>query len=282
MTPPAFQKEALLEKVRELPALPQVVLDLMAAFRREDVPMEQLATKLSRDQALTAKTLRLANSSFYGVAGRVASIRDALSILGLRTLSTVATTAAVMSSFERTACTGFDFDAFWRHSIATALCAQSLAELLDIHPGSAFTAGLLHDIGRLALASHFPEELGLAISWRIQHDVLALEAEQQILGIDHAAVGGMIAAHWRFTPDIVEAIQLHHDVPPHRKPALVDLAHLADNITHALDLSQEGDDMVPPISLDTWERLNLTPQQMEQVFKRTESQVKGICDALTQ
>ena len=268
-------------RVRALPALPQAVMELRASLKREEVAVDELATTISCDQALTAKTLRLANSSFYGVAGRVTSIRDAINILGLRTVATVATTAVVLSSFERTACAGFDFDSFWRHSIATASCAQSLAEAARLDSEAAFAAGLLHDIGRLALVTYFPHELAHALAWAADNDKPELEAEQLILGIDHATVGGLIAQHWHFAPDIIEAIRLHHDVAARAQASLVDVTHVADSICHALDLSQRSDDMVPRLCLPAWERLALSPTQARRTFEHTETQARAVCESLT-
>jgi putative nucleotidyltransferase with HDIG domain len=277
----ALQPDMVHAKVRSLPALPQAVMELRAALKREDVAVDELARTISHDQALTAKTLRLANSSFYGVAGRVASIRDAINILGLRTVATVATTAMVISSFDRTACSGFDFDAFWRHAIATALCAQSLAQATRLDPEAAFTAGLLHDVGRLALATHFPLEMGQTLAWAARYDVFTLEAEQLMLGTDHTVVGGLIAGHWHFAPEIADAIQRHHAVPTQPRASLVDLIHVADNITHALDISALPEDMVPPLSLEAWQRLGLSATQIEDTLARTESQARQVCESLT-
>jgi putative nucleotidyltransferase with HDIG domain len=277
----SIDPQALQAAVRELPALPQALSDLLAALQREDVAMEQLALKIACDQALTAKTLRLANCSFYGVAGRVHSIRDAINVLGLRSLSSALTAAALSGSFARPRCDGFDFDAYWRHSTASALCAQSLARALKIDEAAAFTAALLHDIGRLALASHFPVALSQALRHRAAHDCQLFHAERQVLGTDHAELGALIAEHWRFAPAIVDAIRRHHAPPDDGGVSLLDIVHVADNIAHALDICGEPDELVPPLSLSAWTRLALSPEQYRQIFERTEWQLNDLCEALT-
>ena len=148
--------EMLMSTVRELPALPAVVLELIDLLGREGVAAEQLVAKISHDQALTAKTLRLANSSFYGMPRKVSRVSDAISVLGLRTVRTVVTAAAVTGSFAPPRCEGFDFVAFWRHAIGTAVCARLLATGMKVDPEAAFTAGLLHDLGHLVLAAVSP------------------------------------------------------------------------------------------------------------------------------
>ncbi len=270
---PLLSVEAVLSKVKTLPPLPQVVHELTAALRCETVQADRIVRVIENDPALTVTALRLANSSFYGVSGRVVTLRDAVQILGVNTLSSAVMTAAVMSRFDRTSCPGFDFDACWRHAIATALCAQMLAQPRGVEADVAYTAGLLHDIGRLALATYFPQPLAQAIAWGAEHDVTPLEAEQHTLGIDHAEVGGMLADHWRLAPVVALAIRAHHQEHVADASGLIDVLHLADNITHALDLSATPDDMVPPMSLAAWERLSPSRAELQQLFERIEARV---------
>ena len=277
----AIALDELHTRVRELPALPKVVTDLLAALRRDDVAIDQLALTIAHDQALTAKTLRLANCPFYGVPGRVTSIRDAINILGVRSLASAMTAAAVAGSFAQTHCKGFDFGAYWTHSIGTALCAQTVARSLRLDDNTAFTAGLLHDIGRLALASCFPLPYAAAIEWRAARDCQMLDAEKAVLGMDHAEVGARIARHWNFAPVVIEAIAGHHCPASDGQASLVDIVHVADNIAHALDLAAAEDELVPPLSLPSWQRLAVTPEQCERVFHCAESELADLREALT-
>lgn len=272
--------QAVANSVHELPPLPAVVLELIHSLEDASLGAEQLADKISHDQAIAAKTLRLANSSFFGLSRHVSSIADASAVLGLRTVRSIATAAGLAGSFSREQCPGFDFEAFWRHSIACALCAEALAEPLRLDPGTAFTAGLLHDIGRLALASGFSRAYAAAMSHRREHDSMMLEAEQAVLGTDHCVVGALIAEHWRFAPDMVEAIARHHCPSETDGPPLVDLVHLADNMAHGLDLSLQVDDIVPPLSMAAWARLGLNEAKCIQVFRQTEARHEAVCQAV--
>lgn len=272
--------EAIVASVRELPSLPAAVMELIQSLDNSEVNAEELAGKISNDQALAAKTLRLANSSFYGMSRQVTSIADATTILGLRTLHSVATAAGVAGNFSSVRCPGFDFNAFWRHCIGVALCARSLAQGARLEEGTAFTLGLLHDIGRLALASSFSAPYAEVLRHQHEQDCTALEAERAVLGTDHAQVGGLIAEHWRFAKDVVQAIAEHHEPKPATVAQLVDVVHVADNMAHALDLSHLEDDMVPPLSMPSWSRLALDERKCRQVFQRTESQHEAVCQAL--
>jgi len=273
--------ETLQARVRDLPALPQVVGELLAALRRDDVAVDQLALKIAHDQALAAKTLRLANCPFYGVPGRVSSIRDAINILGVRSLACAMTAAAVAGAFASAHCDGFDMAAYWSHSIATALSAQTIARAAGLDENSAFTAGLLHDIGRLALASRFPDAMARVVARRRADDAQMQAAEQAVLGIDHAQVGASIAHHWHFAPPVIDAIRRHHQPAEGGSATLIDVVHVADNVAHALGLSGDADELVPPLSLASWQRLGLTPEQCQQVFEQTEGQLSGLREALT-
>jgi len=277
----ATDPEVVLGRLRDLPVLPQALTDLLTALQRDDVAMDELVDAISHDQALVAKALRLANSSFYGLSGRVSSIRGAISVLGLRNLSTALTAAAVSGSFAAPRCRGFDLAAYWRHSIACALCARHLARALKLDDGAAFTAGLLHDLGRLALASQSPERLEQVYDYRQQHDCQTLQAEGEVLGTDHMAIGAVVARRWRFGGDVVEAIRHHHAPVPAAAPTLTDLVHVSDGLVHALDLARVPDDMVPPLAADAWNRLALTQPQCDTVLERTEAELDELCEALS-
>jgi len=237
-------RDELLAALRDLPPLPSVVLELVESLGHEELSAAQYAAKISRDQALAAKTLRLANSSFYGRGRQVRSVTEAIGVLGLRTVRGVVTAAGLAGSFRRHP--GFDHDAFWRHSIGSALCAQALAgELRRDDADLAFTVGLLHDIGRLALASAFAPAYAEAERWRREQDCPGAEAERAVLGIDHAEVGGLIARQWNFAPAIVDAIREHHAPPATAELTLTGIAHVADAIAHALGLVPTDDRRIP-------------------------------------
>ena len=290
MTPESpLSPELLVATVRELPALPAVVLELMEMLAREGVAADSVAAKIAQDQALTAKTLRLANSSFYGMPRTVSRVSDAMAVLGLRTVRTVVVTAAVTGSFSPPRCQGFDFAAFWRHAIGTAVCARLLATRLNVDPEAAFTAGLLHDLGHLVRASCFPRPFADVLRRQRAQDMPALEAERALLGMDHTTVGGLMAEHWRFSPSVVKAIR-HHHAPDGEgggdgegqagDASLCRLVHVADNIVHALDVAPTEGDAVPPLSTDAWLHMGLDAAQCRKVFEHTERQTDAVCEAL--
>ena len=268
--------EAVVARIERLPPLPRVVHELQLALRDDARPTTAIVQLVASDPALTAAAVRLANSPFYGVAGRVGSLRDAVQILGLRTLSSAVLTVAVMARFDASACPHFDFEACWRHALSSAVCAQTIAQARGLDECLAYTCGLLHDLGTLALVSLFPAEFDASVQLQRQLGLAPAEAERRVLGIDHAAAGAALASHWGFAPALVEAIRQHHEVPDGRADPLLDVLHFADNVTHALDLSQGQDDMVPPLSLATWDRLGLGGDELQRLFGQIESRVRDL------
>lgn len=274
-----ISRDELLAALRDLPPLPSVVLELVESLGHEQLSAAQYATKLSRDQALAAKTLRLANSSFYGRGRQVHSVAEAISVVGLRTVRGVVMAAGMAGSFRRHP--GFDHQAFWRHSIGTALCAQELAgELRRDDADLAFTVGLLHDIGRLALASTFAPAYAEVEQWRRDQDCPDGDAERAVLGIDHAEVGGLIARQWNFAPSIVDAIREHHAPPDAAEVTLTGIAHVADAVAHGLGLAGDADEAVPTLVLPVWAACRLDDAACMRLFAHTEAQFEAVCEAL--
>ena len=285
LSPPAVNTprpgEALqISAVRDLPALPAAVLELLDMLGREDVETGALVAKISLDQALTAKTLRLANSSFYGVQRHVASVNEATAVLGLRTVRTVVTAAALTGSFKPPVCTGFDFMAFWRHAVSTAVSARLVAAQLGGDTEAAFTAGLLHDIGQLVLASSFSERFAQVLAHSVAAGVELRDAEQALLGTNHMTVGTMVAEHWRFPEQIVDAIGLHHTPPAGGSSGeLARIVHVADALVRAQERGA-GDDAVPSACAAIWAGMGLPAEAWAQVLTETRAQTQTICAAL--
>lgn len=255
-----------------LPALPEVVQDLMNYLQRPEVDVGQVAYRIARDPALAAKLLRVANSSFYGLQRQVATIPDALTVLGLRAARTLIIGAAVVTHFQTLVVAGYDQRAFWLHSAGTALCARALARELGTNMENSFTAGLLHDIGRLILAARLPEKYRSVMAYRAEHDCYPIEAEQEVLGFDHTQIGAALAVRWKFPAEIAVAIANHHnpmDIPAN---SLVDLIHLADVMAHVLEFSGGNDDLVPCLSDVAWDRLGIGWVEFKRLLGEVDAQ----------
>lgn len=261
----------VVKHIRDLPSLSTVVVELLASIDKDDVDVHELGEKIALDQSIAAKTLRLANSSFYGMSSKVTTIHQAISVLGFHSIRTLVTACAVTGSFPPSASGGFEFKGFWRHSVATAVCCKMLAPHLKLNPEAAFTAGLLHDIGTLVLATQLAPQYAQMQAWRDEHDSTIIEAEHAVFGIDHAAVGAALCAHWKFPVQMQEAVAQHHRSDLGRERNLCLLVHAANTIAHGLDLSEQEDDLVPPMSNEVFAALALSDADWNTLFTRTEA-----------
>ncbi|GCL62011.1 HDOD domain-containing protein [Pseudaquabacterium pictum] len=274
----------LCARVDALPALPQAVLAAIRVLQQDGSSTAQCAAALGRDPALAAMLLRLANAAAYGRSGRIGSLYEAVALLGRAAVGSVLTAAAVAAQFQDARCPGFDRQRYSRQAFASGIAAQTLANELGADGGLAFTAGLLHDIGHLVLVSQLPAAMAQAMAWARLHDQPLHLAEQEVLGIDHAEAGALVARHWHFPPALVAAVAGHHGTgaqPAAEHAWLLDVVQGADALVHALDLHQAEDERVPDLDPALWQRLDLSPARCARVLAVTEQGVAALAGALT-
>jgi putative nucleotidyltransferase with HDIG domain len=266
----ALGPDDLANGLDDLPSLPAVVMELLGNIDQEDIDISVLAKKVSHDQALTAKTLRLANSSLYSLQVKVTTIQQAITFLGFQTTRNLITTAAITGCFPTGLCAGFDDRAFWRHSIATAVCARVLARRMRFNQDYAFTAGLLHDIGRLVLVTRFPEQYAQVLARRTREDEYLQDSERAVLGLDHVDAGVALAQHWNFSDTMRQAIAYHHDPEVTGAGFLATIVHVANAVVHSLDLARDEEELVPAVSAVAWTALGLSEEAYLHLFRETE------------
>lgn len=272
--------DALHASLQDLPSLPAVVMELLGSIDQDDIDISVLARKVSLDQALTAKTLRLANSASSGLQVRVTTIQQAITYLGFQATRNLITAAAVTGCFPEGKCPGFDHRTFWRHSIATAACAKVLARRMRLNQDFAFTAGLLHDIGRLVLVTGFPERYSGVLLRQARDDRQLLDVERELLGVDHVMAGAALAQHWQFSDTMLHAIAYHHEPETPGAGFLATIVHIANAIVHALDLARDDNELVPPVSMVAWTALGLSHEAYLHVFRETEMQFEEMSNIL--
>jgi putative nucleotidyltransferase with HDIG domain len=273
--------EMVLERLQQMPALPTAVAELLASFGDEDVDISQLAGQIARDQILTARLLRVANSSFYGLQSRIGTINEAVVVLGFRAVRSIVLAVAMSRVFRADECPGFDPHAYIRHSIAAGLAARGLAQVCGRNPELAFAGGILHDIGKLVLASCFASHYAAALSYREQHDCTLIVAERDILGLDHTVVGGILAGAWRFPPSLLSAVAEHHSPSAATADSLADLIHLADAIALGLGKTTANGELVMPVNPTSWRRLGLDSGKIAQVLPIVVDGMDEACQAFS-
>lgn len=212
-------------KAKSLPSLPLTVVALGEAVQDERCTVDRILGILSKDPPLSAALLRLANSALYAGEGSVMDLRTAILRLGFDAVANLGTGAAVIRTLKGS--THLDATRLWQHSVAVGLTAKGVCGLARRHgqAETAFLTGLLHDLGKIALDTCFPEAYAEVLAG-VAGGAAYVDAERAVLGLDHAAAGALLAAEWSFPPAIVEVIRDHHDPPP--ADFLPNLIHLCD------------------------------------------------------
>ncbi len=222
----------------DLPAMPSAYARLLAVMADDRAGPQDLVEVLELDAALAGRILRLANSAFLGVPGKVASLSRAVLLIGWRWVASLALGVTVWSSFTRRG--GAPAVALWGHAARVALASRLLGRHLGLRDAeAAFSAGLLHDIGRAALLLRHPDRGDWIASIHGDHD---LERERELFGADHATVGFWIATAWGLPDELVDAIALHHDdVIAAEEIDTLAVVRLADRLMHDAERESDGE-----------------------------------------
>ena len=254
----------LLEKLNDIPTLPVVAMKVTELINDPTSSSADIAKILKRDQVLTAKILRLINSSYYAIPGGVSDVQRALAFLGFNTVAQLVLGLSVFQMFSGINGEDFSMVDFWRHALATAMCSETLGKMLNYpRPEETFTCGLLHDIGKLVLNEIDPERL-LEISREAKKrgcSFVDVEKEWDLPG--HSYLGEVIATKWGLPQVIRLAIRYHHfdvkgmdSVLESAKPA-IGIVRLANQIVVKNQIGKSGDcsegritpDMLYPLGL---------------------------------
>jgi HD-like signal output (HDOD) protein len=283
MTTMKIDLTELVKQVSQLPPLPAAVTEVMLALNHEALSANRCIELIEQDPALAGRTLRLANSAFYGAPGRVGTIGDAVRMLGLRTVSGVLTAAATHQALSVDECEGFDFPTYWRNAIATGLAARALAPAAARNADEAFLAALMHNVGQLVMAVFYPAQAADALALARKSGCSAEVAENVILGFNHSCIGALVVEHWRFPPAIARAIAVHHSPEVEVSGESVSLSWLvraACEVAHALD--QKGNDATTALAKvsDVWSRLGLGQEDALRILATVETGTREMSDIM--
>src|SRR3989338_7357191 len=232
MMPAVTTKDEILARLHQLPAIPAVVQEVIASFKNADLGSAELARKIAQDQGLSAKVLQVANSSFYGLPRKIGSVQDAVTVIGISCVRSLALSAGFARTFPPVAHGLFDRTAYWQRSFRVAGYARALAQCLRQDQQMGFTAGMFHDIRELVLDVCIPEQFAGMLERQKTSGLSLVEIEQSELGCDHALIGAEMARRWNFPPEIEHAI--HYWRMPEHEPfewvtAMVYVATLLEN-----------------------------------------------------
>ena len=268
----------LVSGMNALPSLPALYLEIVEILQSPDGSIQEVARVISKDIGMTSKILQLVNSAFFGLYRRVTDPGQAVSLLGVELIKALVLGVQVFSGIEGALPAGFSADLLWRHSLEVAACSRELAqvEVQDERCWSeAFTAGMLHDAGKLLLAINQGSEYETILSDAGQGGTAEWELERDMLGSTHAEVGGYLAGLWGLPAPIVEAVAFHHQPGAcgFRRFEALTAVHVADAIWKRLKSEEmpPGLDMEYLQSLDLLDRVALWGEVCERVLNQGET-----------
>lgn len=204
----------------DLPPFPIVAIKALQLVSNEKAPMRELSALISTDAALSGEILRIANSALYGLRIEVESALTAMVLLGLDRVRSVVVTSALRHYIGRSLDAPW-MRVCWRHSLATGLLAKELAKGSTTSEDVAYTAGILHDVGRLALAMAYPTRYSEFILNPEPTSLEILEAERELFGIDHCEAGEILMSKWNIPKNLVVVASQHHDLPQGNDPGVL-------------------------------------------------------------
>jgi len=262
------QLRRLVAQVRDLPALPGLAARIVAVLEREDADLAEAAALIETDQVLAAQVLRVANSAFYGLSGRIASVEQALTVLGT-TVSRSLVYATSMLDLR------IGRRGFWEHAVGTAVMAGALARWRRLdRPEEISAAGLLHDLGKVVLFRQAPELFEAVLDDARQQRRAFRESERALLGTDHAEIASWLVGRWRLPPRLHDAVVYHHE-PERSRAAPLETAvvHVANSLVRGYGYGYGGDDLVPSPTATAWARLGLERRDIHAVLDAFERDI---------
>jgi putative nucleotidyltransferase with HDIG domain len=265
-------------EVEAFPGMPATAAKLLPLFDNPDSTPSEVENIVKYDPGLTANILKLTNSAYFGIPTKVSSIKQAVILLGWKRLMQVVTTIC-MSPLMKKAVPGYDLRSgeLWQHSIAVSVAAELLVKALKIPDADeVFTAGLLHDVGKLILGGFVKqdlEQIRAMVTKGISFDV----AESMVLGTNHAEIGGQILHKWSFPAELVNAVQWHHDPESCENTCILsDIVHVANKVglMTGIGKAEEGIDVEPFGAVA--DRLGLKANPLEAIAQQTVEEVKKL------
>ena len=259
-------------------SLPKIHFELQEALNDPDKTFQDLGKIISYDPALSARLLKIVNSPFYGFPSKIDTISHAISIIGMDQLTDLALATLVIHQFRGIPNSLFNMEKFWRHSMACGVAARAIAEFKgEKNVERFYLAGILHDIGRLVIFKREPALARDAFFRSKEKQENIFLSEQELMGFDHAAVGGELLKAWKLPPRLVEAVAYHHQPQAAKEfPVEAAIIHTSDYIVHVLKVGSDAEFAEPQLYPKSWDIIGLSPDDFEFMKDKVNRQYEGI------
>ncbi|MBU0996107.1 MAG: HDOD domain-containing protein [Proteobacteria bacterium] len=270
-------KKVILSKINKLPAMSEVVVKSMKIIKQPDASFKEISEVLETDQAITIGVLKVANSAYYGQMGNIASVHNAAIVLGLQTLVELISIVGA-SKLLKTNLKGYGLkaDYIWKHSLATAFAAKILSKRKDdIDEHDAFTAGLIHDVGKMVLDRYVDERKEEFDDYFSTHQRMMYHAEKRFLGFDHAEIASDLLRVWNIPQDIRDGAKFHHE-PSKLKKGMAYIVHVADLIAKRTNVEPKNENAIMETDRMAFTFLDLDESDIAYIIEDVENAVANI------
>jgi putative nucleotidyltransferase with HDIG domain len=269
----------IIARIDDLPTLPRTVLRITELVNEPKSSASDLAGVITDDQVLTARLLKLVNSSFYGFPQRISTVTGAIVLLGFDAIRNLLLTTSVFDLFaSRHRKRKNKQERYWDHSLGCAVGAKVIGSYLRHDKiEELFVCGLLHDIGKIVEMMFLPDEFAEVVAAVNRENILMITAEDEVLGYNHAEVGKLLAEKWNLPAKLVQVIAHHHE-PGIAGGFMMEAAivHLADIFCRALNIGFGGDHKIPPVDKPAWESLKLKTSDIELIMEKMQIEFRDI------
>jgi len=269
-------------RLEKLPTLSSVATKLLQTTVEEQTDATRIAEIIENDQAFVSRILSLVNSPAYGFSGRITTVANAVSLLGFSAVRSVVLGLALADVSPQSGAEESPFDqvTFWKHSLACAICSELIAQEIGIeNTAEMFIAGLIHDIGKLALNICAPEEFAKCIETARQRGIYLVDAERELLDTDHADVGKWVAERWGLPDKYLEIVWLHHQsaatmTSDRSVRQMIEIVQIANAVCRGLMIGTSGDSQVMQVADHLLESLHLSQDALDGIRAKVVPEVE--------
>jgi len=266
----------LFERLDELPTLPAIVYELSRVINDPMSSTSEVEAIMSNDQAMTTKVLKLANSAYYAIPGGVSSLQRAIAYIGYDAIHQLVLSASIIDALSVKSTADFDLQKFWQHSVGVAMASETIARFVHYKsPSDLFTAGLVHDMGKIAIFIVAPEVLKQTRELALQNNLSLDESEQANSLPRHTVIGHQLAVRWRLPTLLRSVILYHHQRDLALRSGLsselnnvVDIVYLANLLMHALQFGDSGHRKVLGVPKSLLDRMYLDQEKMKELIAK--------------
>ena len=267
--------DTIVERVRTVPSLPEVVAQIAAATQDPGTDAKHIGDLVVKDPAIAAKMLQMVNSVFYGLSQPVRDLPQAVSILGFKTIRSISLSIGVMSAFQQqNAC--FNMKRFWTHSAVSAGISRLIAQRSwVVEPELAFIAGLLRSVGRALLAQNAPEETRAIMAVAQEYRLPFHKAAHEVIKTDDAEIGAWLIGTWDLEPMLRQSVAEQYQLATAEYPGFVALGCFCQHLCHLKGLPAPGDFHQSELDADVWQHLGLDKTALVELVAKVNDEVEA-------